>query len=172
MKGTARPDLGDATAQELARLFKLSPRRIAQYANEGMPRAAHGRYPLEACVQWYIARLERQAAEKPAESVGKEYDRARTRKANAQARQAELQSAVLEGSLMPLTLHSERLARLVDSWAGILKSIIGRWPASFPEVPPRQAQLRFRQLVNKLLAELEAGQLNGANGIRAESRNR
>jgi len=172
VKGTTRPDLGTASVQELARLFKLTPRRIAQYANEGMPRSAHGRYPLEACVQWYIARLEQQVVKRPAGPSWKDYDQARTRRANAQAQQAELQTSILEGSLMPVSLHAERLSRLVDSWAGVVKSIVGRWPSAFPEVAARDAQLRFRRLVNKLLAELEAGRVNGANGSRPESRRR
>ncbi len=46
----------------IAERLKLTPRRIQQLAGEGLPRVTRGKYDVDAVLDWYIAKLERQLA--------------------------------------------------------------------------------------------------------------
>jgi phage terminase Nu1 subunit (DNA packaging protein) len=46
----------------IAERLRLTPRRIQQLAGEGLPRVTRGKYDVDAVLDWYIAKLERQLA--------------------------------------------------------------------------------------------------------------
>jgi len=46
----------------IAERLRLTPRRIQQLVGEGLPRVTRGKYDVDAVLDWYIARLERQLA--------------------------------------------------------------------------------------------------------------
>ena len=55
-----KPRLIGITA--IADRLRLTPRRIQQLAGEGLPRVTRGKYDVDAVLDWYIAKLERQLA--------------------------------------------------------------------------------------------------------------
>ena len=83
--------------RELARILGYSERIITEWQKEGMPireqteRGKANQYDTEEVIRWMIER----------NTVGKEIDAARLRLLTAQARRAEAETAVLEGSLIP-----------------------------------------------------------------------
>jgi phage terminase Nu1 subunit (DNA packaging protein) len=46
----------------IAERLRLTPRRIQQLVGEGLPRVTRGKYDVDAVLDWYIERLERQLA--------------------------------------------------------------------------------------------------------------
>jgi phage terminase Nu1 subunit (DNA packaging protein) len=148
------------TATELAELLDLTPQRVNQLVKEhGLPKSARGRFPEIECIRWYVNYLREQI--RPRNEASEAHEAARTRRMDALARKAEMEAAALEGSLMPIELHRDRISRLVDSWNATLKGLPSRWPPEFPEVKTRQAQQRLRRLVNELLNELAGSHTNG-----------
>jgi phage terminase Nu1 subunit (DNA packaging protein) len=47
-----------ATVVEVARALNVTPQRVHQLVNEGMPREARGEYSLGGCMAWYIRHLQ------------------------------------------------------------------------------------------------------------------
>lgn len=111
---------------QLAALLNKDIRSITNYQNEGMPVARGGprpTYHFQQCIAWYIER-ERELARK-----GKglnELDQVRARKTHAEARKAELELEELEGRLVPLEVHEQRVTRLCEQLAARCKTL-GRY---------------------------------------------
>ncbi|HEY8368684.1 MAG TPA: hypothetical protein VIM86_05140 [Thermodesulfobacteriota bacterium] len=83
------------------------------------------------------------------------YAEARRRKEVALARRRELEVAQLEGELIPLSMHRERLERIVGRLAGRLKNIPGAWTPRLGACETDTDRLAtLKTLVNELLEEL------------------
>jgi len=48
------PPVAEVDINRLAKILNVTPRRIQQLVQEGMPKAGKGRYPLVACIHWFI----------------------------------------------------------------------------------------------------------------------
>ena len=79
-------------AEILAKFFDCTPRRVWQFATEGLPKNERGEYPLIDCVVWIIRKL------KGKNSNIVSIDEARQRKINAEASLAELALAKAQES--------------------------------------------------------------------------
>lgn len=115
-----------ATRHELAALIGVDVRTIKNLVDDGMPKLARGKYDLGVCVKWYIERsVELARAGKGLNDL----DLARQRKTVAEARMAELELEQLEGNLIPLDLHEQRVeglsARLASQCKGLDRFIAG-----------------------------------------------
>ena len=85
------------TVGKLAKIMKLSPRRIQQLVDEGMPRDARGKYDAEVCLTWYVDFLKESSA---GGSGNEDYKKALTERLIWQAKRAKLEYEQLEGSLV------------------------------------------------------------------------
>jgi hypothetical protein len=102
------------SAEVLAKFFDCTPRRVWQFATEGMPKNERGEYPLIACVVWFIRKL------KGKRSNIVNIDEARQRKINAEASLAELALAKEENSTISISDHGEVIGGLGDVIRGRL----------------------------------------------------
>jgi len=48
------PPVAEVDINRLAKILNVTPRRVQQLVHEGMPKSGKGRYPLIACIHWYI----------------------------------------------------------------------------------------------------------------------
>lgn len=135
----------------IARVLGVDERSIQNYANEGMPRAKRGRFPLAAAVQWYLER-ERTAAR--GNKGLNDLDLARQRKTVAEARSAELDLADREGKLIPIEVHEQRLRERLETVAGALKANGRYQPAVKAAITDEQADALLERMADEQLAEL------------------
>ena len=102
------------SAEVLAKFFDCTPRRVWQFATEGMPKNERGEYPLIACVVWFIRKL------KGKRSNIVNIDEARQRKINAEASLAELALSKEENSTISISDHGEVIGTIGDTIRGRL----------------------------------------------------
>lgn len=151
----ARVDSPDADVSRhfIARAIGVDVRSITNYAAEGAPKSARGKFPLSAFVQWYIQR-EREAAR-----AGKglnDLDLARQRKTIAEARLAEAAVTDKEGSSLPMSVHGDRLRERLESVAGAIKAN-GRYHDDVKAaITDAQADAFLDRQADEMLAELFA----------------
>jgi phage terminase Nu1 subunit (DNA packaging protein) len=97
------------TAAQMSMMAGLSPRRLAQLAAEGMPRANREGYPLAECVRWLAEYYQKRAAPSPLND-------ARLRKAEAQADAAEFALAAKRKSVARIDtaerVHGQHVDRI------------------------------------------------------------
>lgn len=99
----------------LAKIFNLTPRRIQQLANEGMPKADRGQYDVSACTMWYIRYMQGQLLKRQDDGVRDEtihWTRERTRLAREQAETSALRNAEMRGELVNVTILKQRLGHV------------------------------------------------------------
>lgn len=143
------------TQQELAEVLPITSRQIRNLVKEGMPQETLGArtlYPLAACVRWYIAHREAIAS-------GQRTNRseAQARKTEAQARLAELEVEEAEGRLIPLALHQDRLAAILDRLRAKILAIPGTWPPRLIRARTVAEMMRsLKPLVHELIEALAA----------------
>ena len=46
--------IAEVDANRLAKVLNVTARRVQQLSNEGMPKSGRGKYPLIACIHWYV----------------------------------------------------------------------------------------------------------------------
>jgi phage terminase Nu1 subunit (DNA packaging protein) len=145
------PIVDVVSREELASLFGVDVRTIANLVEEGMPKASRGRFKLSQCVPWYLQR-EREAA-RGAKGLN-DLDLARQRKTVAEARLAELNAAQAEGLVIPTELHAERLRERLETVAGAVKAIGRYQPDVKAAVTDVVADRLLDRMADELLAEL------------------
>ncbi len=96
---------------KLAKIMKLTPRRVQQLVEEGMPKSGRGKYDPEKCLQWYVEYLKSPSA---ADSGGDGYKKALTEKMYWQAQRAKLEYERLAGTLL-------NADEAVQGWARVVK---------------------------------------------------
>lgn len=135
---------------QLAQLLNKDIRSITNYQNEGMPverKGARPAYHFAKCIAWWVER-ERENAR-----AGKglnELDQARMRKSHADARKAELEVEELEGRLVPLEVHEERVTRLCEQLAARCKTL-GRYMG---DVQRAMTEIEAAALLERIQDEL------------------
>lgn len=118
------------TPSILATYFDMVPNSITRLANAGLPKASRGRYPLFACIRWYLSSLEARAIESPSElrderrklitaqRIGQELNNAKTRSelldADLVATTMQMMLARITAPLDALPLLAPQLALLRD----------------------------------------------------------
>jgi phage terminase Nu1 subunit (DNA packaging protein) len=129
----------------LAELFSCSERHVQLMASrDGMPKAKHGLYHLDACVKWRIAWLESQMAEKSKQAEELSLDKEQTRKCKAEADLKEMDLRERKGELIPIAVYRELMAskittarqNLLNLPARIAHELVGL------ELPVLKAKLR------------------------------
>ena len=101
-------------AEVLAKFFDCTPRRVWQFATEGLPKNERGEYPLIDCVVWIIRKL------KGKNSNIVSIDEARQRKINAEASLAELALAKEQDGTLSISDHGEVIGLIGDTVRGRL----------------------------------------------------
>lgn len=97
------------SAEVLAKFFDCTPRRVWQFAKEGMPKNKRGEFPLIACVVWLVRKM------KGKNSKIVSIDEARQRKMNAEASLAELTLADAQNNTISISDHGEVIGGLGDT---------------------------------------------------------
>lgn len=135
----------------LAAVLGVDVRSLKNFVDDGMPKAARGRYVLGACVRWYVER-EREAARS-----GKglnDLDLARQRKTVAEARLAELNLAKAEEQVIPTELHVQRMRERLESVAGNVRAISRYQPDVKAAISDEAADQLLDRMADEILAEL------------------
>lgn len=111
------------SAGDLAAFLDVNLRTVQRWVADGMPKTARGKYPLKACVQWSLDRLERRK-DLPSSSL----DEARVALMQSQRTRCNLEVAALRDSLVQTT--SVRI---------VLAALLKTLEAEMDRLPPRVA---------------------------------
>lgn len=98
--------MGLIGVKKLAEILKLTPRRVQQLVDEGMPKEERGKYDAELCLAWYIDFLKESSA---GDGSNDDYQKALAERLYWQARRAKLEYERLEGSLVPVADVSKEI---------------------------------------------------------------
>jgi phage terminase Nu1 subunit (DNA packaging protein) len=105
------------SVEKVAAALNVTPRRVQQLVELGLPREAHGEYDLGKCLVWYIrylqAALERRDPDLDTINVALRSERQRLTKAQADREELELQRARSE--VIPVLVFEERMSYLIRS---------------------------------------------------------
>lgn len=141
-----------ASREQIAEILQdCGIRTVAHFVDEGMPKAARGKYPIARCVDWYV---ERKVAQARAERGLNDLDVARQRKTNAEARLAELELAKAEESVVPVATFEEVLTERLETVAGALKAIHRYQPDVKAATTDEDADALLDRMRDEMLAEL------------------
>lgn len=133
------------TADAIAKLFNLTPRRVRQLVHEGViPRAEKGKYDVIGAVRGYVSYLQARAEGRGVEAQDVHVERARLTR--AQARTAEIELAALERTLLPFD-------QVVEAWQQLVAAFRAKCLALPSKMAPRLAMTSTREIQ----AELTAG---------------
>jgi hypothetical protein len=127
-------------------------RSLKNFVDEQMPKSARGKFPLKACVQWYLTR-EREKA-RGAKGLN-DLDLARQRKTLAEAELAEADVADRRGLSIPLEVHGQRLRERIASVAGNLRAISRYHSDIIAAVTPEAADALCERMEREITAELQ-----------------
>jgi phage terminase Nu1 subunit (DNA packaging protein) len=114
--------MATVTIAQLAKACNLTPQRIRQLVQEGMPRAGRGRYELGQCIGWYIRYLQSAVERRSGGPDRAAISEAQILKAVADAQMAQLKVARERGEMhhdsdavAEVTRFCERVRALVLS---------------------------------------------------------
>jgi phage terminase Nu1 subunit (DNA packaging protein) len=148
--------MAGANVETVAKAMNITPRRVQQLVNEGMPKATRGEYDLGQCMAWYIRFLQT-ALEKRTTSEGMvemaQLTRSRTRLATEQASRTAMLNAELRGDLGRISVWKEELARFL----GTIRSALVALPTKLAPVTDgdiRQRRDRLEAGVNEILDKI------------------
>jgi len=113
----------------------LSKQAIANLVSDGMPAAVRGRFDVDACTSWYIARLRTSTKRKETETGEGQtisFDTELTRLTKAKADNEEMTAAERNGTV----IHIRDYEMEVSKWAQVTKS-------NLLNLPGRLAQRMF-----------------------------
>jgi phage terminase Nu1 subunit (DNA packaging protein) len=153
--------MAGANVETIAKALNITPRRVQQLVNDGMPRGKRGEYDLGACLVWYVRFLQRalEARHDPeTRDDSAELMRDRGRLARAQADKTEIENAVRCGELSVT-------ARIVEWYGGMVADAKNRLlqipDAIGQQLDPETARkvvALARRLIHEALAELARGE--------------
>jgi phage terminase Nu1 subunit (DNA packaging protein) len=104
--------------KKVAMALGVTPRRVQQLAQEGMPHGdGRGKYDLAQCMLWYIRYLQKviDKRESPQGSIGDSLRTQRERLVSAQADREELELSKLRGELIPVSLFEQVMSKQITS---------------------------------------------------------
>lgn len=135
----------------IAERLRLTPRRIQQLAGEGLPRVTRGKYDVDAVLDWYIARLERQLAGE----IDEDGERAKQsneelRLLSARADHAELDLASKRRELVSIADVEQEMTNLVITTKARILTVPARVA---PELLGEQSRVMLQAKIEKSLKE-------------------
>jgi phage terminase Nu1 subunit (DNA packaging protein) len=148
---------GVVSADMLARLLKLTPRRVRQLADEGvLPRHARGAYAFAPCVQAYLRYLLGGSNRDPEVDTIK---LARTRLMTAQADLSELELEEELNDLVRVSAvreHWQAISlRMATKIEAIEAKLVASWERISGETAPAHVKLEIVKLINEATAEID-----------------
>lgn len=118
------------SSKELGDLFGLTAVRIQQLVKEGLPKRAHGKYPLKRCCQW-IRDYWKSRATRGADAT--EFREARNRKLEAQAQLIEVKLEKARGNTIPIDA-------IMPCWEGVVTLVVN----ALSGLPEKLAQTLYK----------------------------
>lgn len=135
----------------IAERLRLTPRRIQQLAGEGLPRVTRGKYDVDAVLDWYIARLERQLArqtDEDGEIALREKEEMRLLSAKADLQELDLASQRRE--LVSIADVEKEMTDLVITTKARILTVPARVA---PEILGEQSRVMVQAKIEKSLKE-------------------
>jgi phage terminase Nu1 subunit (DNA packaging protein) len=139
--------------------LKLTPRRIQQLAGEGLPRVTRGKYDVDAVLDWYIAKLERQLAGETDEEgeLAKRY-KEELRLLSARADEQELDLAARRRELVSIADVEKEMTDLVATTKARILTVPARVaPDLIGEQSRVMVQAKFEKAIKEALSHLAEG---------------
>lgn len=132
----------------------LTKRAIENLVSDGMPPAIRGRFDLDACIWWYIARLRTSAKRKETETgEGKtiSLDTELTRLTKAKADNEEMTLAERTGRVIHVDVYEADMARWVQTAKMALLNIPGRLAPQMHILAPAEQKALMNAAVKQAL---------------------
>lgn len=148
------------SVEVLARACNLTPRRIQQLVQEGMPREDRGAYDLGVCMSWYIRFLQEELAKRgPGAQAGVEMEQMRAQKrrlVELQADEKELDLQQARRKLIPIKHSLRLLERVLDRLRAQILNMPGKYAGRVVGVMTMpEAQARLEAISDDLLLDLQ-----------------
>jgi phage terminase Nu1 subunit (DNA packaging protein) len=156
-KKTPTPRLVGIAA--ISERLKLTPRRIQQLAGEGLPRVTRGKYDVDAVLDWYIAKLERQLAGETDEEgeLAKRY-KEELRLLSARADEQELDLAARRRELVSIADVEKEMTDLVATTKARILTVPARVaPDLIGEQSRVMVQAKLEKAIKEALSHLAEG---------------
>ncbi len=150
------------SVETLAKLFKLSTRRIQQLAKQGViPRAGHGQYDLVEAIQGYIDYLQAKIPSHAYRTSDVQTEKARLTKLQADKVQLELEQ--LKKTLIPMNDVVSAMSALVQSTKQRLLGVAKRLtPELLHQTEYDTVETLLEQAIHQALALLSEDDFNDA----------
>lgn len=147
-----------ADINAVAKALNVTPRRVNQLANEGMPREGRGEYDLAACMLWYIRYLQKALSAKGSMDDDGQITTLkaeRGRLVKMQADREELELARARGEVISLNDHERVLSDLVLETKARVMAVPARVaPQILGESSRVMAQARIEKGLREALTQL------------------
>jgi len=148
------------SVEKVAQAMNITPRRVQQLVDEGMPRQAHGAYDLGQCMAWYIRYLQ-EALERrdPAhlDNITAALRTERQRLTKAQADLAESELAQRQRSLVPIAMCEEAMVSMIASARARLLALPGRVAGELENCDRQVIKTKLQKAVYETLLALSKG---------------
>jgi phage terminase Nu1 subunit (DNA packaging protein) len=148
------------TVEKLAQAMNITPRRVQQLVEEGMPREAHGAYDLGQCMAFYIRYLQNALERRDPQqldSINAALRTERQRLTRMQADQLELELEETRGRLIPAELFEQRLALMVTSARTRILLLPARIAPELEGLSRDEIKRKLTSAIHQLLTVLAAG---------------
>jgi phage terminase Nu1 subunit (DNA packaging protein) len=148
----------------IAALFGCTDRHVQRFTQEGMPKAAHGKYDMAACAGWYIAYLRQELAAERDKSGNLEFEQTRETKAKADI--AELKAAQMRRELIPIDIYRQRVSAHHSVVRQNMLALPGQIAAQLEGLARIEIKTRLDKRIRDLLNSLATGKeiIDAANG--------
>lgn len=137
----------EVTADVLAKLFNMTPRRVHQLVKEGViPKVGRGKYPLATSIRSYVGHLQGLAASTGTSNDAPDLLRERTRKERANADKTEFDLAIQRKEYVHVS-HVERiLERFASQAAAVFDSVTAKIKNRLPHLSQRDIDVVRKDL--------------------------
>lgn len=149
------------TKAEVADRFGESSKQIERYVAEGIPCEGSGHHRLflwPECRNWRDERLKRLERERIQRDQPLDFEKARSRKMDAEAREAELRVERMLGTVVPLEEVERVIGALCDRLLPILQNLPSNYALRLEElgVEVKQAEMVLESIATELTVALRA----------------
>ena len=149
--------------EKVAQALNVTPRRVQQLCDEGMPRAGYGQYDLGHCMAWYIrflqATLERREIPQ-IDAVAAALKGERQRLLRAQADLTETELAERRRTLVPIAMLEETMGRMISSARARILQLPGTVAPELEGLNRDEIKRKLTATVHQLLTVLASGPRN------------
>jgi phage terminase Nu1 subunit (DNA packaging protein) len=148
------------TKAELAERFGESLKQIQRYVSEGMPHGSGGTpYNWHVCRAWRdkrIRRLEKERLDREKPPI--DFDMARGRKMEAEAREAELRVEQMLGTVVPLAVIDQIVGKVCGRMLPILQNVPSNYGLQLEKVgvKPEDAERVLESIATDLTRALQS----------------